>query len=73
MNPKIIILGEASSEDMDYYDGYNTISQNSAGTITFECIEQKVHVFVSEIGYSVDFLENENMDSEDNYIGSLII
>lgn len=71
LNPKIIILGEAPSEDLNYYGAYNTISQNSAGDITLECIEQKVHIFVSETGYSVNFLDNEYISGEDNYIGTL--
>ncbi len=71
MNPKIIIIGEAPSEDINYYGDYNTISQNSAGDIIFECIEKKVHIFVSEMDYSVDFLDDENIPAKNNYIGTL--
>ncbi len=74
MNPDIIILGEASSDNLDYatYDGYNTITQNSAKDITFECIEDKVHIYVSNSEYSVDFLDDEDTpDYHDYYIGTL--
>jgi len=43
-NPKIVIIGEAPSEHLNYYSGYDTITQNSAGNITFECVESKVHI-----------------------------
>lgn len=34
LNPKIIIIGEGPSEDLNYYNDYKTITQNSAGNIT---------------------------------------
>ncbi|OFX47731.1 MAG: hypothetical protein A2X13_11330 [Bacteroidetes bacterium GWC2_33_15] len=71
MSPDIIVIGEAPSKDLNYYQGYNTITQNSAGDIIFDCQNGKVHVYVSEDDYSVDFLENENMSDFDNYIGTL--
>ena len=39
IDPTIIIVGEAPSSDLNYYDGYDTITQNSAGDIVFECLE----------------------------------
>lgn len=74
INPKIIVIGEAPSEHLNYYDGYNTITQNSAGHITFECVESKVHVFTSDFSYTVDFLDSEDNSQipiYDNYIGTL--
>ena len=71
MNPKIIIIGEAPSADLNYYGGYNTITQNSARDIVFECNINKVHIYVSNEDYSVDFLENEHMSTFSNYIGTL--
>ena len=72
MNPKIVIIGEAPSEDLDYYDGYNTITQNSAGDIIFECISDETHIYVSNQDYSVDFLEDKDMpDTYGKYIGTL--
>lgn len=72
LNPQIIIIGEAPSEYLNYYDGYNTITQNSAGDITFECIESKVHIFVSNPEYQVDFLDYEaGVIGKDYYLGTL--
>lgn len=74
IDPKIIVVGEAPSSDLTYYDGWNTITQNSAGDIVFECLDGKIHIFVSESTYSVDFLKKEqNIDDrhECYYIGTL--
>ncbi|TJY42685.1 hypothetical protein E5161_07490 [Cohnella pontilimi] len=73
MKPKIIVIGEASSEYLNYYQGYNTITQNSAGDIMFDCGYKKVHVYVSEFKYYVDFLDDERMTQHKhlNYIGTL--
>ena len=59
INPTIIVVGEAPSSDLTYYDGWDTITQNSAGDIVFECLSGKTHVFVSKSTYSVDFLTKE--------------
>ena len=59
IDPTIIVVGEAPSSDLTYYDGWDTITQNSAGDIVFECLSGKTHVFVSSSTYSVDFLTQE--------------
>ena len=71
MNPDIIIIGEADSEHLNYYNNYNTITQNRAGDIILDCITNKVHIYVESDTYSVDFLDDENMSGYDNYIGTL--
>lgn len=72
LNPKIIVIGEAYSKDLNYYQGYNTITQNTAGDITFECLDNLIHVYVSSNDYIVDYLENINHpNSYGNYIGTL--
>ena len=71
LKPKIIVLGEAPSRHMHYYSGYNTITQNQAGDITFDCVEGKVHIYVSNPEYSVGFLVDEGQSSFENYIGTL--
>jgi len=75
MDPDIIIMGEASSNDSDYssYGEINIIRQNSAEDITFECEEGKVHIYVSNENYTADFLDQENKSTYDNYIGTLNI
>ena len=68
INPKIIVIGEADSTMLDYYSGYNTITQNSAKDIVFDCCTGKVHVYVSNPNYSVSYLLNEWLsDREDTY------
>ena len=59
IDPTIIVVGEAPSSDLTYYDGWDTITQNSAGDIVFECLSAKTHVFASKSTYSVDFLTKE--------------
>lgn len=72
MTPKLIIIGEAPSKYLNYYNGYNIITQNSAYDITLECVEGKVHIYVLNKDYYVDFLTNENKsDNYGNYIGTL--
>ncbi|CDC06540.1 putative uncharacterized protein [Clostridium sp. CAG:343] len=72
INPKIIIIGEAPSNSLNYYSNYNTITQNSAGDITFECESKNVHIYVSNKDYSVSFLKDKyKSNSYDYYIGTL--
>lgn len=72
LSPKIIVIGEAPSDTLNYYNDYNTITQNSAGDITFECVDNKVHVYVSSNTYTVDYLKNEKRSNTlGNYIGTL--
>jgi hypothetical protein len=69
----LTIVGEAPSEDLHYYPDYNTITQNSAGDITFDCESGKTHIYVSEPYYEVDFLEDNQLvhNYGGYYIGSL--
>jgi len=59
LSPKIVVIGEAPSEYLNYYAGYNNITQNSAGDIVFQCVSGKVHVFTSNV-YTVDYLNDED-------------
>ena len=52
LSPKIIVVGEAPSEDLHYYNGYNTITQNSAGDIMFDVNNDIIDIFVSNTNYS---------------------
>lgn len=71
LRPRIIVIGEAPSRHLNYYGGYETLTQNSAGDIVFECKGNKVHIFVSEETYEVDHLDDERMSGEGTYIGTL--
>lgn len=75
IDPVIIVVGEAPSSDLTYYDGWDTITQNSAGDIVFECLSGKTHVFVSSSTYSVDFLTKEYAVGDQHgcyYIGTFL-
>ncbi len=73
MDPGLVVVGEAPSEYLDYYDGYNTITQNSCGDILFETDSEKVHIYVGDNAYYVSFLEHEGRDHKDGlyYLGTL--
>ena len=60
LKPDIIIIGEAPSANLNYYQGYNTITQNSAGDITFVNDDKEIHIYVSNKDYKVNFLKNNN-------------
>lgn len=73
LKPYIIVVGDAPSEHLEYYSDYNTITQNSAGDITFKCNPGKVHIYVSNENYSVDYLLDDNLQKDTSlgiYIGS---
>ncbi len=72
MSPKIIVIGEAPTENLNYYRDYDTITQNSAGDITFEPDGSFVHIYVSSDSYEVGFLnDHSRSDKYGNYIGTL--
>ena len=71
MSPRIIVVGEAPSKHLHYYPGYNTITQNTAGDIVFECDTNEVHVFTSNY-YKPSFLVNRfKSRSGYDYAGTL--
>lgn len=75
LEPSLIVIGEAPSKYLNYYSGYNTITQNTAKDIVFDCENGKVHIYISNDKYNYDtsFLENENMNNEKfgAYLGTL--
>lgn len=73
LDPDIIVIGEAPSEHLNYYKGYNTITQNSAGDITFINDGKDVHIYVSNKDYKVSFLKNKNKSEYNYYLGTLEI
>lgn len=52
LTPKLVVVGEAPSCELDYYSDQNTITQNSAGDILFETNGNYLDIFVSESGYT---------------------
>jgi beta-lactamase superfamily II metal-dependent hydrolase len=73
LNPKLVIIGEAPSKDLNYYKGYNTITQNGAGDITFDVDDSLIDIYVSNKDYSVDFLSDYNKNAFRYYLGTLDI
>lgn len=75
LNPGVVVVGEAPSEDLHYYGSYSTIKQNSAGPLLFECASGLAHVYVGNIMYRERFLEWSNSQSLIDYglvyIGSM--
>jgi len=73
MMPKLIVIGEAPSEFLNYYSPYNTITQNSAGDIIFNCYDNKVDVFASSKSYSIPHLTDNKLSNDHNayYKGTL--
>jgi hypothetical protein len=49
LDPDVIVIGEASCDDLNYYCSYNTITQNSAGDITFVNDGKEIHIYVSKL------------------------
>jgi len=75
IKPKIVIIGEAPSDKINYLSGYNTITQNTAGDIIFDCDTGIVDIYVSNENYSVSFLEDKKKSNAygGTYIGTLSV
>ncbi|MBN8867161.1 MAG: hypothetical protein J0H98_06380, partial [Solirubrobacterales bacterium] len=73
MDPGLIIVGEAPSEYLDYYAGYDVLTQNSAGDLLFDCVDAKTHIYASEHTYNADCLDQEGLDHSHGlyYVGTL--
>lgn len=75
LKPKVIIIGEAPSRHLNYYSGYEKITQNHAGDITMDCIDRKVHFYVSSESYQKDAFDNEGAHNSKLgfYIGTISV
>jgi beta-lactamase superfamily II metal-dependent hydrolase len=73
LDPQIIIIGEAPSRHLNYYTGYETITQTKAGDITMELVDDKVHFYSSNTTYSNKHLVDEGRSTFPNYIGSITV
>lgn len=72
MNPGLVIIGEADSKDLEYYQDYVHLCQNTAGDILLDCVNDYVHIYVSN-PYDVKGLLNLKVADYEglSYIGSL--
>lgn len=75
LSPKLVVVGEAPCEDLDYYKDQNTITQNSAGDILFDANSDYLDIFVSNSNYTKKdgMTINWNHSSFDgmHYLGSI--
>jgi len=73
LDPGLVIVGEAPSEYLDYYSGYDIITQNSAGDLLFDCVDRKTHIYASDHTYVANCLDDEGLDHSHGlyYIGTL--
>lgn len=72
--PDVIIIGEAPSRNLSYYTGYNTLTQNSCGDIIMDCVQDKIHFYVSNRNYGMrNWLTDEGQTRFENYIGTLTV
>jgi beta-lactamase superfamily II metal-dependent hydrolase len=75
LDPQIIVIGEAPSRHLNYYTGYEKITQNRAWDITFDAVDNKVHMYASSPNYGTRFdeFDNEYQDNFDGYFGSITV
>ena len=76
LNPKIIVIGDAPSEHICYYDSEKTITQNTAGDIYFECLDHKVRIYTkNDISNAPKGLRKESNCNQQGwfYIGTLYL
>ena len=75
IEPKVIIIGEAPSENLDYYSGYETITQNTAKDIVIICEDGYSDFFVSNGDYNTGPKNLKNIAGKYlngyKYIGSI--
>ena len=75
LSPKIVVVGEAPSDELDYYKNQNTITQNSAGDILFDVNSEYMDIFVSNSNYTKTdgMTNNKNHSSHEGmtYLGSI--
>ncbi|TFV48263.1 ComEC/Rec2 family competence protein [Bradyrhizobium niftali] len=73
LDPQIIVIGEAPSRHLHYYTGYQIITQNKAGDITFDLEGDKVHIYSSDPKYWHSELDDEQQSKFPNYVGSITV
>lgn len=73
LDPQIIIIGEAPSRHINYYTGYQKITQNKAGDITMDLAGDKVHFYASNENYAHNALTDEGQSKFPHYIGSITV
>ena len=74
IKPQLIIIGEADSDHLNYYSGWNTLTQISAGDITFRNDGALTDVYCSLYTYDPDIAILKDLGNYDteygNYLGT---
>lgn len=74
LRPQLIVIGEADSEHLNYYSGWNTLTQISAGDITFRNNGQITDVYSSSFAYNPHIGNLKDLANYDveygHYLGS---
>lgn len=72
LSPKLIVIGEADSEDLNYYSAYNHINQNTLKDILFEISDDGIDIYATNYD-NYEFLSNLYKDDLDDleYIGTI--
>jgi hypothetical protein len=75
LDPKLVVIGEAPAERLNYYVTCDTITQNSAGDITFDCVKGWAHVHVSSDEYQSACLQDLGRPDNEHgrYVGSIAV
>jgi beta-lactamase superfamily II metal-dependent hydrolase len=74
LDPQIIIIGEAPTRHLNYYTGYQTLTQNQAGDILMDCVNGRVDFYLGNPGYAhlPTSLWNAGLTGT-GYVGSLTV
>jgi beta-lactamase superfamily II metal-dependent hydrolase len=73
LDPQFIVIGEAPSRHLNYYTGYKTITQNMAKDITFDLVDNQVHVYSSNAQYWNKALVKSTPFRLEGYVGSFTV
>jgi beta-lactamase superfamily II metal-dependent hydrolase len=73
LDPQLVVIGEAPSRHLNYYTGYDIVTQNKAGDITFDLVGNKVHIYASNGGYKHKKLSDEGQTKFPGYAGSITV
>ena len=74
LRPHVVVIGDAPSEYLNYYSGYNTIKQNSAGDILFDLTGSQINVYCASNNYSERFLPDKALGDKYGlrYLGTMM-
>jgi beta-lactamase superfamily II metal-dependent hydrolase len=75
LRPEVIVIGEAPSRHLNYYTGYDALTQNSAWDIIFDFDGEHIDIYVDNPNYKPNgnFLINRRKYQYNNYIGSVAV